>query len=93
MKRNNDTDFLAVLCYIALIVAAIIVLFCNLLPRFDIEIKWNKFFALLNTIRDVCVLIAISMGSYVVAKKSKPWLIIYIIAIVVFAVAIVLYWF
>lgn len=92
MKKNN-ADFLAVLCYVALIVAAVIVLFCNLLPRFDIEIKWDNFFALLNTVRDVCVLIAISMGSYVISKKGKAWLVIYIIAIVVFAVAIVLYWF
>ncbi len=95
MKKNN-ADFLAVLCYIALIVAAVIVLFCNLLPHCGVKLEsnfWNRLFSLLYTIRDISVLIAISMGSYVIAQKGKAWLIIYIIAIIVFAAAIVLYWF
>lgn len=94
--KKNDTDFLSVLCYVALIVAAVIVLFYNLLPLLGIKLDnsfWNRLFDLLFTIRDVAVLIAIAMGSYVVAQKGKVWLVIYIIAIIVFAVAIILYWF
>ena len=95
MKKNN-ADFLAVLCYIVLIIAAVILLFNNLLPVCGLEITgnfWSKLMNLLSTVKDVCLLIALGMGAYVISKKGKAWLIIYIIAIVVFAVAIVLYWF
>lgn len=95
MKKNN-ADFLAVLCYIVLIIAAVILLFNNLLPVCGLEITgnfWSKLMSLLSTVKDVCLLIALGMGAYVISKKGKAWLIIYIIAIVVFAVAIVLYWF
>lgn len=95
MKKSN-TDFLAVLCYIVLIIAAFILLFNNLLPVCGVEITgnfWSKLIGILDTVKDVCLLVALAMGSYVVSKKGKAWLIIYIIAVIIFAVAIVLAWF
>lgn len=95
MKKSNS-DFLAVLCYIVLIVTAAILLFTNLLPVCGIKLTgdfWNSLLNVLNTVKDVCLLIALALGSYVVSKKGKAWLVIYIIAVIIFAVAIVLYWF
>ena len=67
MKKNNNADFLTVLCYIVLIIAALILLFNNLLPVCGLEITgkfWSKLMSLLSTVKDVCLLIALAMGSF-----------------------------
>ncbi len=94
--KKSKTDFLAVVCYIALIVAAIIVLLTNLLPLCGVELTgkfWGNLKNLLYTVRDVSLLIAMALGAHAVSKKGKAWLVIYVIAVIIFAIAIVLYWF
>ncbi len=95
MKKSNS-NFLATLCYIVLIIAAIILLFNNLLPVCGVKITgdfWVRLMGILDTVKDVCLLVALALGSYVVSKNGKAWMVIYIIAVIIFAVAIVLAWF
>lgn len=90
---KKETSFSSILCYVALIICAVIVLFTNLLPAIGINVSgdtWSLIFNILDIIKNLSILVVLIMGANVYAKTSKAKTIIYIIAIVIFVVGIVL---
>lgn len=92
MSKSNKS-ILNLFCFIALIIIAVLVLINNLLPIIGVNIS-GSFFSLLNTIKEIMILIVISLSAYnFVAGKTKAWRIIYWIAIALFIAGIILIWF
>ena len=90
---KKQTSLSSVLCFIALIICAIIVLFTGLLPKIDINISgklWDLIFKILEIIKNISILTVLIMGASAYAKTSKAKWTIYIIAIIIFVVGIVL---
>ena len=93
---KKETTFSAILCYGALIICAVIVLFTNLLPAIGINVSgdlWAQIFRILDVVKNISILIVLILGSNVYAKTTKAKWTIYIIAIIIFIVGIVLVFF
>ena len=92
MKTNNK-NILDLLSFFALVIVAILIVVNNLLPIVGVEIK-GVVFSVLNTIKEVFILIVVGLSAYnFVADKTKGWKITYLVAMILFVAGIVLYWF
>ena len=91
--KKSDTKILNLLAFFALIIVAILIVVNNLLPIIGIEIK-GALFNLLNTIKEIFILIIVGISAYnYVAGKTKGWTIAFWIAVIIFVVGVVLIWF
>jgi len=89
MKNRGLVNFLS---YIALLVIALLIVTGNLLPIFGIEIK-GTFISVLNTIRNVLILVVIGFAAFNYIPGKPKWIkILFWISIVVFVVGTCLIW-
>ncbi len=90
---NSNKNILNLFSFIALIIVAVLIVINNLLPIVGVNIT-GAFFSILNTIKEVLILIVVGISAYnFVAGKSKTYKIIYWIAIGLFIAGIILIWF
>ena len=94
-RRNNGSvtryDVIKICCYIAFIVGALIILISAMLSLFGKG--GGTFTHILQIIERIAFLIGVGLAAYGFAAskgKRSAWFIIFIIALVVFVVAIVL---
>ncbi len=89
--KNRLVDFA---CYVALVIAAIILLINNILPLCNINIS-GKALDILNVIQQIAVLVGIAAGAYKFSRNtgSIVYKIIYLVAVIIYIVAIILIFF
>ncbi|MGN0823207.1 MAG: hypothetical protein ACI4NG_05485 [Candidatus Gallimonas sp.] len=77
-------DLIKLCCYVALILAAVLILISNVLPLIGLNIN-GKFINALKLIKDIALLLGIVFGAYTFARsKGKAFWIIFWIAVVVY---------
>ena len=90
---KSDKNLLNCLSFFALVIVAVLIVVNNLLPLVGIEIK-GMLFSILNTVKEVFILIVIGLSAYnFIAYKSKTWKIIYWVGVALFVAGVVLSWF
>ena len=83
-------DFIRLCCYITLILAALLIFIDNLLPVVGVEVS-GRLFDVLRLIKDIALLLGIVFGAYSFARAhGKAWVIIFIIAVVIYVAGAVL---
>ena len=92
MKSENK-NILSLFAFIALITLAILEVLTGL-NSIGVELFGGTILSLLNTIKNICVVIVIGILAYnFVAGKKKGFIITYWICVAIFVVATVLMWF
>ncbi len=90
--KNTNKNILSILSYIALIIVALLIVVQNFLPIIHIKIT-GGFVNLLDTIKDVFVLIVIGFAGYSFTVGRKKWVkILFWVAVAVYIVGSVLRW-
>ena len=83
-------DLVRICCYIALILAAVIIFVNNLLPLCGINVSGPVMKAL-ATVRDIALLIGIVFGAFAFARsKGKAWRIVFWIALALYVASVIL---
>lgn len=91
-KERKNNGIFNLFSYIVLIVASILIFVNNLLPAVGITMG-GVVFNILETLKDVLILIMIGIMSYnFILGKGKVAKIFYWVAIVIFVVGVVLRW-
>lgn len=95
-KRRERTegqakaDFVRICCYIALVLAAVLIFVNNLLPLLGIDVS-GTFFDVLALIKDIALLLGIVFGAYAFARAhGKVWTIVFFVALALYIVSAVL---
>lgn len=90
---SNKNSFVNVLAFVALIIIAVLEILSGL-NHLGISILGATLLVLLNTVKNICVIIVISVAAYdYVSNKKKGHKIAFFIAIVVFLLGTVFAWF
>lgn len=89
MKRTNGNGYdwypiVKACSFVALIIAAILIFVCNLLPLVKVKVDWPGW-GYLNLIKEIALLIGIGFGAFAFTRGKKIWV------AVVFWIALVLY--
>lgn len=83
-EREAKTSLVKLCCYIALILAALLILVTNVLPLLGLKIG-GPILGAIVLVRDIALLIGIAFGAYSFARSSgKTATVIYWIAIAVY---------
>lgn len=95
-KDNNGLGtkkgWMNLFSFIVLIIAALLIIIRRLLPVIGVDVT-GSFFTALDTIKDLLLLIVIGVTAYAFVRPlKKGWKIVYAVAIVVFAIGIILAW-
>ena len=89
-ERAAKNDFIKICCYVALILAALLIFINNFLPLIGIEVK-GPFFAVLGLIKDIALLLGIVFGAFAFARsQGKTWVIIFWIALVLYVASVIM---
>lgn len=92
MKIKDNKNFLNFLAFLSFIIIAILIILTGL-DSLGIHLFGTTLMALLETIRNVCVLLVVGLLSYKHVKGGKKFLkILYIIAVAVFIAGTVMIW-
>ncbi len=76
--------------YIALIIAAVLIFVCNLLPLIKVQVDWAGW-GYLNLIKEIALLIGIGFGAYAFTRGKKIWVaVLYWIALVLYIASVIL---
>ncbi len=93
-ERAARNDFVRVCSYVALVLSALLLFINKLLPVCGVEIQLGTVGRVLDFICYLALLIGIVFGAWSFARSHKRvWFIIFIIAVVVYIVALVLIFF
>ena len=65
-------DFVRICCYVALVLAAVLIFIDNLLPLLEIDVG-GAFFDVLRLIKDVALLLGIVFGAYAFARAHETF--------------------
>ena len=91
-KSEKEVNVLNLMAFIGLVIVAVLEIF-GLLSNLEILTIKGMLMNLLNTIKNICIMLVIGITAYNFVKdKSKGWLITYIVAISVIFVTTVLAW-
>ena len=91
--KNSNKNILNTLSYLALIIVALLLLVNNILPAIGIDVS-GPFFNVLGTIKEMFVLIVIGIAAYNFTSGKAKWItILFWIAIIVYIVSVMFYWF
>ncbi len=92
MKQSNG-NFLNFLCFVVLVLSAVLIFVCKLLPIVGLEVG-GSLINILETVRDCLILLFIALSALNFVKgKGKVTKIIFAISICIFIAGIVLIWF
>jgi len=91
--KNSNTNILSMLSYVAMIILALLLLISNVLPMIGLNIG-GAFINALNTIQNVLVLIVVGVSAYNFVQGRAKWVnVLYWVAVIVFIVGTVFFWF
>ena len=91
--KNSNTNILSMLSYVAMIILALLLLISNVLPMIGLNIG-GAFINVLNTIQNVLVLIVVGVSAYNFVQGRAKWVnVLYWVAVIVFIVGTVFFWF
>lgn len=91
--KNSNKNVLNMLAYVAMIIFALLLLIGNVLPVIGLNIG-GTLISVLNTVQNVLILIVVGVSAYGFVQGRAKWInILYWIALVVFVVGTVFYWF
>lgn len=89
---SNNKNVVPVLSIIALFIIAVLEIVTGL-SRLNIDILGATVINLLNTVKNICIILVIGISAFHFVKgRKKGWLIAYIIALVIFVAGTVLIW-
>ncbi len=89
-ERAARNDLVRICCYVALILAALLIFVNNLLPLIGVNVT-GSLFSILTIIKDIALLIGISFGAYAFARsQGKTWVIIFWVAFALYVVSSIL---
>lgn len=80
---SEKNSFIRLCCFVALILAAVLIMINNLFPLIGIEIT-GKFPAVLNLIKDIALLLGIAFGAYSFCRGKKGLVITFWIAVLLY---------
>lgn len=90
--KGSDKKIISTLSYVALIIIAILLVFEYILPLIGVQV-YGTFFNILNTIKNVFILIVIGISAYNLVESGAKWIkILFWIAVGIIVVATVLMW-
>ena len=91
--KKAKTSFIESLCFILLIVVAMLLVFTGILPEIGVKFSgkfWAKTIDILKTIQNISLIALACVGAFAFAKrKSTAWLIVYIIAVIICVLSII----
>ncbi|MBO4251451.1 MAG: hypothetical protein J5911_02180 [Clostridia bacterium] len=91
-KTDNNVNILNLMAFIGVILVALLEIFSLSFVR-DLISLGPTLEHLLNTVKNVCIMLVIGFTAYNFVKgKGKGWLIIYIIAMSIILIATILAW-
>ena len=91
--KNTNNNLLRTLAYVAMIIFALLLLISNVLPVIGLNIG-GKLISFLNTVQNLLILIVVGVSAYNFMQGKAKWVkVLYWIALVVFVVGTVFYWF
>ena len=83
-------DFIKLCCYIALILAAVLIFINNRLPLVGVEVT-GPLFGALRLVKDIALLIGIVFGAFAFARSAgKVWTIIFWVAVVLYVASTIM---
>ena len=83
-------EFVRICCYVALVLAALLIFINNFLPLLQIDVS-GTFFDVLALIKDIALLVGIVFGAYAFARDhGKVWTIVFYVALALYVVSVVL---
>ena len=83
-------DFISLCCYVTLILAALLIFVNNFLPLVGVDVS-GKLFDVLVLIKDIALLLGIVFGAYAFARAhGKAWVIIFIIAVILYVASAIM---
>ncbi len=91
MSSGNNKKVFNLFSYIALILAALLLVVSHLLPLCGITVS-GPFFAVLDLVKDILLVIIVGYFAYYFAysTKGKAWKIIYWVALILYIVGAIL---
>ena len=89
---KGEKNALNLISFVALVIISFLLLITRILPMVGLNIE-GSLVNLLETVKNVLVLIVIGINAYSFASNNKKWIkILFWVAIIVFVVATVLIW-
>ena len=85
---SSKNSFVRLCCFVALILAAVLILVYNVLPEIGITIG-GKVFNILAFVKDIALLLGIAFGAFEFCRGRKGLIITFWIAIVLYLVSAV----
>ncbi len=83
-------DLIRICCFIALLLAAVLIFINNLLPLCGVELG-GPILRALTLVKDLALLIGIIFGAFAFARsKGKTWIIIFWIAVALYVASVIL---
>lgn len=83
-------DLIKLCCYIALILAAVLIFINNLLPLVGVNVD-GPLFNVLRLVKDIALLIGIVFGAFTFARSAgKVWTIIFWVAVVLYVASTIM---
>ena len=90
--KKTDKGLINALAYVALVMIACVLLVTRLLPILGVQIS-GPLFNIIETVKNILVLIVIGFSAYYFASNNRKWIrILFWISVIVYAVATVLLW-
>lgn len=90
--KNTNKNILSILSYIALIIVSLLIVVQNFLPIIHIKIT-GGFVNLLDTIKNLLVLIVVGFAGYSFTVGRKKWVkILFWVSVAIYVVGTVLKW-
>ena len=91
-KSEKEVNVLNLMAFIGLVIVAVLEIF-GIFSTLKILTLEGMLVNLLNTIKNICIMLVIGITAYNFVKdKSKGWLITYIVAISIIFVTTILAW-
>lgn len=94
MKNSqNNANILNLMAFIGVIIIAVLEIFGFLTSHDILVINGGAFINILNTIKNICIILVIGITAYNFVKgKGKGWLITYIVAVCIILLTTVFIW-
>lgn len=92
-NTEKNVNILNLLAFIGIVIIAVLEIFGFLTSHDILVIKGGTFVNILNTIKNICVILVIGITAFNFVKgKSKGWLITYIVCICIIVLTTVFIW-
>ena len=92
-NTEKNVNILNLMAFIGVIIIAVLEIFSFLTSHDILKIEGGTLINVLNTIKNICVILVIGITAYNFVKgKSKGWLITYIVAVCIIVLTTIFIW-